>query len=243
MFQERLKEEKPIYLHEFLYPLAQAYDSVAMDVDLEIGGNDQMFNMMCGRDLMKAMGKKDKAVLLTNILADGEGNKMGKTSGNALFLDTDANNMYGIIMSWPDEVIIPAFELVTKKPLTEIKALAKDLSSGKLNPRDAKMALALDITTLVHGEKSALEAADRFKQTVQKKEAPAKIETIKIGKEDNLLSATVQYFGTAKSKSDIRRLFDQNAIEVNGEKIKDFNQLAKTGDIIKAGKKDWFKIS
>ena len=111
MFQKRLEEEKPIYLHEFLYPLAQGYDSVAMDVDLELGGNDQMFNMMAGRDLMKAMGMKDKFVLTLKLLADETGKKMGKSEGNAVFLDQTPENMYGAIMSWTDGVIAIGFEV------------------------------------------------------------------------------------------------------------------------------------
>ncbi len=237
MFQVRLKENKPIYLPEFLYPLAQAYDSVAMDVDVEIGGNDQMFNMLAGRDLMKSLGKKDKSVLMMKLLVDAEGAKMGKTTGNALFLDTDANNMYGVIMSWPDEVIVSAWELATKEPLEQIKKLAKT------KPRDAKMKLALTITALVHGAKAAQEAEARFIKTVQKKETPSAIKKIGVTKNETLLMAAAKYFGAAKSKSDLRRLFEQGAVEVNGAKVKDFNQAAKSGETIKVGKKDWFKLN
>ncbi|MFH1551844.1 MAG: tyrosine--tRNA ligase, partial [bacterium] len=111
MFQERIKKEKPIYLHEFLYPLAQSYDSVAMDVDLEIGGTDQTFNMLCGRDLMKTIKNKEKLVLTIKLLVDSSGKKMGKTEGNMVALDEKPEQMYGQIMAWSDELIVPGLEL------------------------------------------------------------------------------------------------------------------------------------
>ena len=242
MFQTRIKEEKPIYLHEFLYPLAQAYDSVMLDVDLEVGGNDQLFNMMAGRDLMKTLGKKkNKAVMTLQLLTDASGAKMGKTSGNALFLDTDANNMYGIIMSWPDEVIITAFELCTKTPWSAIRQYKKQLSTGA-NPRDIKMALALAITSLVHGEKKAQQAQDNFAQTIQQKQAPTDIKTIKLTAGTTVIEALAKYFGNSKSKGQIRRLISEGAVSFNDQKITDHQTKAQAG-IYKAGKRDWFKIN
>src|SRR4030066_1487933 len=117
MFQERIKENKPIHLHEFLYPVAQAVDCVEMDVDLEIGGSDQVFNMLIGRTLMKAIKNKEKYVLSTKLLVDKEGNKAGKTTGNALFLDSTPEDFYSGIMSFPDEVISLGFELLTEMDL------------------------------------------------------------------------------------------------------------------------------
>jgi len=152
MFQERIKQEKPIYLHEFLYPVAQAYDSVAMDVDLEIGGNDQTFNMLCGRDLMKATRNKEKFVLTMKLLVDSSGKKMGKTEGTIVNLDETPENMYGQVMSWPDGVIEVGMELCTNLPIVEIKDMAKKMTFGA-NPRDAKMRLAYEITKINHGKK------------------------------------------------------------------------------------------
>ncbi len=242
MFQERLKQEKPIFLHEFLYPLAQAYDSVAMDVDLEIGGNDQMFNMLAGRDLMKALGKKDKAVMTLKILADASGAKMGKTSGNALFLNTEAPDMYGIVMSWPDEVIVPALELATTMAWEEVKTIAKDLKAGA-NPRDAKMRLARELTALCHGQKAAEEAGERFKTTIQQKSAPSDITSLPLKNCPTVLDGLINYFGEAKSKGELRRLVEQGGVSINNEKVKDINSQLSRGDVIKAGKRDWFKIS
>jgi tyrosyl-tRNA synthetase len=241
MFQERLKKEKPIFLHEFLYPLAQAYDSVAMDVDLEIGGNDQMFNMLCGRDLMKALGKKDKAVMTLKILADAGGVKMGKTTGNALFLDTDSANMYGIVMSWPDEVIVPAMELATTMDWEEIKTIAKELKEDA-NPRDAKMRLARELTAMCHGVKEAEEAGEHFKTTIQHKTAPADMRSLPLKNCPTVLDGLISYFGETKSKSDLRRLIEQGGVMVNNKKVADFNDRLSRGDVIKAGKRDWFSI-
>lgn len=242
MFQERLKSEKPIFLHEFLYPLAQAYDSVAMDVDLEIGGNDQMFNMLAGRDLMKALSKKEKSVMTLKILADASGAKMGKTSGNALFLDTDSANMYGIVMSWPDEVIIPAMELATTMDWEDIKIIAKELKEGA-NPRDAKMRLAHELTAMCHGVKEAEEASERFKATIQHKTAPADMQSLPLKNCPTILDGLISYFGETKSKSDIRRLIEQGGVMINNNKVLDFNERLSRGDVIKAGKRDWFSIS
>jgi len=242
MFQERLQVERPIYLHEFLYPLAQAYDSVVLDVDMEIGGNDQMFNMLCGRDLMRALGKKDKSVLMMKLLTDAGGAKMGKTAGNAVFLDTPANDMYGLIMSWSDEVMIPAFELVTTMPWPEVIGLAKKLSKGGLNPRDLKMRLAREITGLAHGQTAAQAAEEHFARTVQRKEAPAKLRLVKLKDGETLLAALVNYFGSTKSKSALRRLIEQGAVTIDDVKANNFNVKLKAGSIIKAGKRDWFKV-
>lgn len=241
MFQRRLKEEKPIYLHEFLYPLAQAYDSVAMEVDLEIGGNDQMFNMMCGRDLIKNLKNKEKFVLTTKLLADADGNKMGKTTGNALFLDQSANDIFGTVMSWPDEIIPIAFELCTQVELANIDKIKERLSNGE-NPKDIKIELALEITTIFRGVDLAKKAAEYFQTTISEKSAPTDIAEVPITADGNLFSAVVSFYGTKKSKNDLRRLFEQKAVYVNSEQTDNLNFNLKIGDVVRVGKRDWFKI-
>ena len=163
MFQARLKSNKPIYLHEFLYPVAQAYDCVAMDVDLEIGGSDQVFNMLAGRTLMKAVKNKEKYVLATKLLLDKEGKKAGKTSGNALFLDSKAKDFFGGIMSFPDEAILLGFEL-----LTEINLFGLD-DKVKANPMAEKKHLAYEVVKLIWGEEEAKSAEKDFEKTFQEK--------------------------------------------------------------------------
>jgi len=244
MFQKRIAEEKPIHLHEFLYPLAQGYDSVVLDVDLEIGGNDQMFNMMTGRHLMQSMGKKDKFVMTLQLLADENGKKMGKSEGNAVFLDQEPHNVYGAIMSWTDGSILPAFQLATKVPVSEVKEIETQLKSG-VNPRDLKMRLAFEITKLVHGEEKAREAQDNFIRTVQNKEIPEEITNyeLKIAKW-KLVDLLVEV-KLAPSKSEGRRLIQQNGIKIDGENASNPDmeiELNDKGLLLQRGKRQFIRV-
>ncbi|HBA36545.1 TPA: tyrosine--tRNA ligase [Candidatus Falkowbacteria bacterium] len=249
MFQERIKEEKPIYLHEFLYPLTQGYDSVAMEVDLEIGGNDQMFNMLCGRDLLRAVKKKEKFVMTLKLLADENGHKMGKSEGNAVFLDEKPHDMYGQIMSWPDGVIIPAFELCTNVATADLVTMAAELKKEKVNPRDLKMKLAREITTMNHGSLAADEAQANFVKTVQKKEMPTEMPTWKAKKDEYDIGELVVVSGLAFSNSEARRLIEQKAIKIMGKAqelkvVDDFKMKAniKNVSFIQRGKLQFRKI-
>ena len=214
MFQKRIADEKPIFLHEFLYPLAQAYDSVFMDVDLEVGGNDQMFNMMCGRDLMKSLGKKDKSVLTMKLLSDNNGKKMGKSEGNAFFLDDSANDMYGKVMSWTDGVLASAFEMCTEVEMSEVLELIKGMESGSVNPRDLKMRLAYEITKINHGEAGAKEAQENFVKTVQNKEIPDEIEERQVSFDNINIVDLLILLEMATSKTEARRLIEQGGIKM-----------------------------
>lgn len=240
MFQERLKEEKPIYLHEFLYPLMQGYDSVVMDIDGEIGGNDQTFNMLMGRDLLKALKGKEKLVVTGKLLVDAQGKKMGKSEGNIVSLDETAENMYGKIMTWPDGVLSSAFELCTKLPWEEVKEIQKRLTNTSLNPRDFKMRLAREITAIYHGSKKAAAAEAIFIKTFQKKEMPDEIATAAVSSlaiMDVLLETSL-----AASKGEARRLLEQGGIKVDGETIKDQNFVISAGAVIQKGKREFRKI-
>lgn len=238
MFKVRVKEDKPIYLHEFLYPLAQAYDSVMLDVDVEVGGNDQMFNMMCGRDLMKALKNKEKFVVTMKLLADDQGVKMGKTDGNAVFLNAEPKEMFGQIMSWPDSFIAPTFEICTKRPMAEVAEIKAKLASGA-NPMEYKLDLAKELVTTFHNATAAEEAREYFRATVQERGVPTNIKEVGGA---TVLEAAVNYFGEAKSKSDIKRLVTQGAVSINDSKIDSFDATLKSGDLVQAGKRDWFKI-
>ncbi|MFC1678143.1 tyrosine--tRNA ligase [Patescibacteria group bacterium] len=245
MFQERIKNEKPIHLHEFLYPLAQAYDSVEMEVDLEVGGSDQMFNMMCGRDLMRAMKSKEKFVLTTKLLADNEGKKMGKSEGNVVNLDETPENMYGVIMSWPDGVIGAGFELCTKLPVEEVKEYQSQLGGKKVNPRDLKMKLAFEITKINHGKGKADKAQEQFVKTFQKKEIPDKVKSKKLKVRSlNIVELLVET-GLSSSKSESRRLIQQNGIKVENIVINDPNniiEIKKKGILVQRGKRQFIKV-
>ncbi len=240
MFQERMKEEKAIHLHEFLYPLIQGYDSVALEVDGEVGGNDQTFNMLAGRDLMKALNGKEKFVICNKLLVDGEGKKMGKTTGNIVNLDETPENMYGQIMAWPDAILPVAFELCTKLSWEEVKQTQKRLQNTSLNPRDFKMKLAHEITKIYHGSKKADAAEAHFVKTIQKKEAPDEIAEARVSA-TNIIDVLIEAKLTA-SKGEARRLLEQGGIKLDGEPIKDTNATVKNGAVIQKGKREFRKI-
>ncbi len=240
MFQDRIKAEKPIYLHEFLYPLVQGYDSVAMEVDGEVGGNDQTFNMLAGRDLMKALKGKEKFVITTKLLVDGEGKKMGKTTGNIVNLDETPENMYGAIMAWPDSVMPLAFELCTKLSYAEVKEVQKRLAGTQLNPRDFKMKLAHEITSIYHGKKKADAAEERFVKTIQNKEVPDDIEEVKVVS-SNIVEILVET-KLASSKSEARRLLEQGGIKIDGKTITDPNHKVSVSSVIQKGKREYRKL-
>ncbi|HUV71834.1 MAG TPA: tyrosine--tRNA ligase [Clostridia bacterium] len=239
MFQERLKEGKPIYLHEFLYPVAQAIDCVEMDVDLEIGGSDQTFNMLAGRHLMKALKDKEKFVLTTKLLVDAQGQKVGKTTGNALFLDSTPEQFYGGVMAFPDEVIVLGFELLTEVPFVP-QEIEKEVQK---DPLGAKKRLAFEIVKLLWGESSAQKAQSEFERVFQKGKMPkenlivfkAKSGAIEAG--DLLLQS-----GAATSGTVAKSLIKQGAVDVDKKTITDIHENVKVGSTVKVGKKTFIKI-
>jgi tyrosyl-tRNA synthetase len=236
MFQERLKNREPIYLHEFLYPVAQANDSVVMDVDLEIGGNDQLFNMMAGRTLMGAMSKKEKFVLTTKLLIDKEGKKVGKTTGNALFLDSKPEEFYAGIMSFPDEVIYLSFEL-----LTEVDLVGLEEKINK-NPMEMKKELAFEVVKILWGNEKALEASNSFKETFQEKLTPKNIKIVKTTEKSLPLLDLIFITKEVSSRSEAKRLISQNAIDINGKLSSDPTKEIEIPVNIKIGKSKFVKI-
>lgn len=243
MFENRMKEGKPIYIHEFMYPLMQGYDSVAMDVDGEIGGNDQTFNMLAGRDLMKTIKNKEKFVITVKLLEDNNGKKMGKTEGNMIALSDSAEDMYGKVMSWNDSLIIPAFELCTDLPMIELEKVARDMASSSINPRDLKMKLAFSVVSLYHGEKKAKQAEESFTNTFQKNEIPTNIENIIVTK-DSLLVDVLLDKKIISSKSEFRRLVDEHAVTNmdTNQKVSSHTEFAQNG-VYRIGKKRFCKIT
>src|SRR3989344_6051924 len=182
LFEKRIQSGKPLYLHEFLYPLMQGYDSVAMSVDGEVGGDDQTFNMLTGRDLMKQYAGKEKFVLTMKLLEDPTGKKMGKTEGNMVTLLDPPKEMFGKVMSWTDGMIAIGFELLTNLPMSEIEERAKMMKAGTLNPRDAKAELARRVVTFYHTEAKARQAEHEFERQFAKKEMPSNIPEITLVK-------------------------------------------------------------
>jgi len=244
MFQERIRKEKPIYLHEFLYPLAQAYDSVAMDVDLEIGGKDQAFNMLCGRDLMKVLKNKEKFVLATKLLITPEGKKMGKTEGNLIPMDENPKEMYGKIMSWPDSLITIGFELCTDLPMEEITEISNQIKKRRLNPREAKAKLAREIVTICRDKRAAQKAEEEFNRVFKEEKLPSRIPEIKIREKAlNILDLLVK-IGLASSKSEAKRLILQKGVKINNQVQNDWQKIIeiKKGIVIQVGKRKFIRL-
>jgi tyrosyl-tRNA synthetase len=243
MFKKRMGEGKPIHLHEFMYPLMQGYDSVAMDVDGEIGGNDQTFNMLTGRNLVKELTGKEKFVITTKLLEDTSGKKMGKTEGNMVSMLDGEYEMFGKVMSWTDGMMLPAFEISTDVSTEEIEDIKEKLESG-INPRDIKIRLAKEIVKVYYGEEKANNAEKNFVDTFKKGGLPENLEEIKV-ENGKLLSDTLVLAKVVDSKSEFRRLITEGAVSdaVSGEKIKDPNYKIEKEIILKVGKKRFIKIS
>lgn len=240
MFVKRLAEEKPIYLHEFFYPLMQGYDSVAMDVDGEVGGNDQTFNMLAGRTLMKAVLGKDKFVIASKLLTDASGKKMGKTEGNMITLADSPSDVYGKIMSWSDEMILPGFELLTMRFLDELETLEKRIDGGE-NPRDIKAQLALEVTTFLHGQDEAMGAAEAFEDQFSKGALPEEINEIALSLPMTLVDVLVATNGAA-SKSDARRLIEGGGVKVNNEVVLELETMVTDATLVQKGKRFFVRV-
>jgi len=236
MFKRRMKERKTIGLHEFLYPLMQGYDSVAMDVDLEIAGSDQLFNMLAGRALQKIYHSKDKDVLTTRLLPGTDGRKMSKTYGNFIALTAKPNEMYGKIMSIKDELIGQYVELCT-----DLKISRQEIAK---HPRQAKAKLAKEIVRLYHSERAAVKAEKEFVRVFKSKGAPSKMPEFKTKKKTYPILDLLKDSGLAGSKSQAKQLVLGRGVKVNGKTQPDWRKFIelKNGDVLQAGKRRFIKI-
>ncbi|MBU0648894.1 tyrosine--tRNA ligase [Patescibacteria group bacterium] len=244
MFEKRIKTGKPISLHEFLYPIMQGYDSVAMNIDMEVGGSDQTFNMLVGRDLMKSLKKKEKFVLTTTLLTDASGRKIGKTEGNVIAISDKPEELYGKIMALGDEVILKMFAYCTDVSKEEIKGMAQKMSQGA-NPRDYKMQLAHEIVRLYNGAAAAKKAEQHFKGLFQEKAAPSKVKVYKVAdKKINIVDLLIKT-KLASSKSDARRLIEQGGVKADGHVLEGWDVdiiPTKKGAVVQKGKRHFIKI-
>ncbi|PJE50390.1 MAG: tyrosine--tRNA ligase [Candidatus Yanofskybacteria bacterium CG10_big_fil_rev_8_21_14_0_10_36_16] len=243
MFQKRIEKEKPIYMHEFLYPLMQGYDSVAMEVDGEVGGNDQVFNMLIGRDLEKIYLDKNKIVLATKLLVDADsGKKLSKTEKSFIALSDSPEDVYGKIMAGvPDEMIKTFFELATDKDSEYIENKQKAIDNKKENPVNVKKELAFEVVKIYYDESRAKEAKEVFEKIVNK-ETPEEIQKFKLSIEGDLLSVMVASRLTSSS-SEAKRLVQQGGVRVNNEAVKKWDIKVRPGDIIKVGPRKFLKIT
>lgn len=240
MFEKRTEENKPIHLHEFLYPLMQGYDSVAMDVDAELCGSDQIFNALAGRTLMQKLKNKNKFVIAAKLIADEKtGMLMSKSNGTGVFLNLNSNDLFGAIMSQPDGMIKPLFLGCTRIPVSEI---AKLMSLE--NPRDAKVRLAKEIVTMYHSATEANEAEKEFNKIFRDKGIPSEIPEIKLNEKSMPILDLLIKTKLAPSKSEAKRLVEGKAVEIDGEIISDWKTMIeiKNGAVIRAGKRKFVKI-
>jgi tyrosyl-tRNA synthetase len=244
MFEKRWAEEKPIYLHEFFYPLMQGYDSVHLDVDVELCGNDQKFNALAGRTLLQKYKNKEKFVFITTLLVNpvtGE-KMMSKSLGTGVFLDISAQDMFGKIMSQADENIPQLFTDCTIVSLKEIEEIKNKLSLKETNPRDIKLELAFEVTKIYHGEERAIEAKESFLKTFSEGGIPAEIPEIFVPA-GTPLGMTLIAEKIVESNTEFKRLVNDGAVKnINGEEIKDFNFVLSVPGIFKIGKRRFIDI-
>ncbi|MCC7432498.1 tyrosine--tRNA ligase [Candidatus Peregrinibacteria bacterium] len=244
MFQERIKKDQPIGLHEFLYPLMQGYDSVEIRADLELGGTDQLFNMLAARPLQKAANQPEQSVMTMKILVGTDGiKKMGKSDGNFIAVLDEPSEMFGKIMSIPDDIILNYFELCTNISLKELGEIEKRLKSGQ-NPRDIKIELAKNIVTTYHSEQAATQAAEQFSQVFSQGGVPDDLETIIINNSPKGLIELLLENKLVSSKGEAKRLIDGGGIKVDQKKVQDYNlQLDLTEEkLIQIGKRVFVKF-
>lgn len=241
MFQERFKRGEEVWGHELLYPLMQGYDSVAMEVDLEVGGTDQTFNMLVGRKLVRDYQKREKYVLTVPLLLGPDGRKMSKSLGNVINLLDSPNDMFGKIMAVKDELIPHYFELCTDTKSEEASAF---LAGGQNNPKDIKIRLATEIVASYHGIGNAKKAAEEFKRVFQDKNTPSDILKKHIDEGPFLLAELLVMVKLASSKSEARRLVEQGGVKINGATVKDSAEkiVTRSGTIIQVGPRRFLEL-
>ena len=244
-FSKRFKEGRPIGVHEFMYPLMQGQDSVALHADVEFGGTDQTFNLLMGRHLQELEGQEPQVVITMPLLEGLDGvQKMSKSLGNYIGIDEEPKEMYGKAMSIPDELMMRYFMLVTDMPIEEQEDMAKRLESGALHPRDAKMQLARTIVRLYHGEEAALEAEEEFKRVFQQRAMPTDIPEYAMDAptEPIFVPQFCTDAGLTASNGEARRSIKAGAFKINGEKYSEENITLEDGMILQVGKRKFLKI-
>jgi tyrosyl-tRNA synthetase len=249
-FAERLRSGIPIFLHEILYPLCQAYDSVQLEADVELGGTDQKFNNLMGRDLQREFGQPPQVVVLTPLLVGLDGTeKMSKSLGNAVGITDPPDQMYGKIMSLPDPLIPHYFEFGTDAPIDQVKKLTADLAEGRAHPRDVKALLAREIVALWHGPEAAAAADEEFRRVFVRKQLPEEIPVGLISR-DELVQGKARVvkllvlLGLAESNSEARRLVAQGGVAIDGTKVRDIDAEVSVQDglVIRVGRRRFARV-
>jgi len=245
-FKKRFEGGRPISIHEFLYPLIQGYDSVAMEADVELGGTDQLFNLLVGRDLQRSRGQEPQIVLTMPLLEGLDGiNKMSKSLGNYIGITDPANDIYGKTMSVTDELMFRYYELLSDLTSYEIEKLKQGLEQGTLHPKEIKQKLARELTARFHSEEEAVQAQQNFENVFAKHDLPDDLPEFKLSSDEPVwLPKLMVDSGMVSSTSDGRRMIKQNAVSIDGEKVGDTNfAVEPAGDLIlKVGKRRFCKV-
>ena len=246
-FKKRFESNRPISIHEFLYPLIQGYDSVAMKADVELGGTDQLFNLLMGRDLQRSRGQEPQVVLTMPLLEGLDGvNKMSKSLGNYIGISESPDSIFGKIMSISDELMFRYYELLSDLSLAEIEAMKLQIASGQLHPKVAKIRLAKEMVARFHSAAAADEAEQTFEQVFARHELPDEIEEVRIdtGETELWVPKLLLDAGLVKSTSDGRRMIQQHAVSIDGERVEDVNATvpAKGSVLVKVGKRRFCKV-
>jgi tyrosyl-tRNA synthetase len=247
-FRVRFDNEKPISIHEFLYPLIQGYDSVALKADVELGGTDQLFNLLMGRDLQRSWNQEPQVVITMPLLEGLDGiNKMSKSLGNYIGITESADNIYGKVMSISDTLMFRYYELLSDLSADKIANLAQDMQNGKIHPKDVKKGLARELTTRFYGAEDAARAEESFEQVFKHGGLPENIPELTLEKADGevWLPKLLVESGLTESTSGARRLIKQQAVTLDNEKVVDTEyKVQPEGDIlIKVGKRRFARIS
>lgn len=242
-FWQRFESDKPIGLHEILYPLLQGYDSVAVKADVEIGGNDQLFNLLTGRTLQKKYGQPEQNVMTFELLEGMDGRKMSTSYNNCIYIEDTPNEMFGKVMSIKDELIVRYMTLVTDMEFSEVSKIERKLAEG-MNPKDAKVILAKALVSRYHGGKAADDAEKSFAQVFVKNELPNDIAEIAVMDKNWPLAELLEFTKLTSSKSEARRMIEQGGVRVDGAVIGDRDAVIrpKDGLVVQVGKRKFIKI-
>lgn len=242
-FANRLEKGEAIYLHETFYALMQGYDAVAMQTDVQVGGTDQLFNIIvAGRKLQEALGQRPLVGIITGILPGTDGvQRMSKSTGNIVPINTGAEDMYGKLMSIPDMAMVKYLRLASRWTPHEIDAFEKDLASGALHPRDAKMKMSFEITSIFYGDAEAQKSQDAFIKTFQQKEMPDEMPEYELKSGQTVLDVVLDA-KMAVSKSEARRLFDQKGVRLDGETIERGDVPFPHPGVLQVGKRKFLRV-
>lgn len=242
-FAKRLERDEPIYLHETFYSLMQGYDAVAQKTDVQVGGTDQLFNIIvAGRKLQEAMGQKPLVGIITGILPGTDGSqKMSKSIGNIVPINTGPEDMYGKLMSVPDSAMRAYMELVTRWTPEEIESIWREIGAGRMHPRDAKMKLAREVTGIFYGETEAQAAQDGFVSLFQHKELPSEMPEFQAKPDSSLIDIMVSA-GLAASRSEAKRLIGQQAVRLDGEVLSEGEAPLPHPGVLQAGKRRFVRV-